>query len=120
MNVSGVFPTLVVTPAYLIGAIPLGVLMQATLAFQRVEAAFAFAIHAYARIAEWKAAMDRLAQFEAAMRTVDCPGPAGAAIDLGVAAGPELSISNLVLRRSADERLATVPKLVHAPAGRLA
>ena len=119
MNVSTVFPVLVMTPAFLMGAIPLGVLMQATLAFQRVEAAFAFAIHAYARIAEWKAAMDRLAQFEAAMRTVDCPGPAGAAIDLGVAAGPELSISNLVLRRSADERLATVPNVELAPADRL-
>jgi putative ATP-binding cassette transporter len=106
LNVSSVFPVLVMTPAFLMGAIPLGVLMQATLAFQRVEAAFAFAIHAYARIAEWKAAMDRLAQFEAAMRIVDCPGPVGAAIDLGVAAGPELSISDLVLRRSADERIA--------------
>src|SRR5205807_7997828 len=53
------------------------------------------------------------------MRTVDCPGPAGAAIDLGAAAGPELSISNLVLRRSADERLATVPNVELAPAERL-
>ena len=119
LNVSSVFPVLVMTPAFLLGAIPLGVLMQATLAFQRVEAAFAFAIHAYARIAEWKAAMDRLAQFEAAMHAVDCPGPAGAAIDLGVAAGPELSISDLVLRRSADERIASVPNVELAPADRL-
>jgi putative ATP-binding cassette transporter len=119
LNVSSVFPVLVMTPAFLMGAIPLGVLMQATLAFQRVEAAFAFAIHAYARIAEWKAAMDRLAQFEAAMRIVDCPGPVGAAIDLGVAAGPELSISDLVLRRSADEQIARVPNVELAPADRL-
>ena len=36
-HVSTVFPTLVVTPAYLVGAITLGVLMQAALAFQKVE-----------------------------------------------------------------------------------
>ena len=53
------------------------------------------------------------------MRTVDCPGPAGAAIDLGPSAGPELSISDLVLRRSADERIATVPNVELAPADRL-
>ena len=45
--------------------------MQASLAFQRVEAAFAFCVTSYAKIAEWKAVMDRVAQFEAAMGTVD-------------------------------------------------
>ena len=119
VNVSGVFPTLVVTPAYLIGAIPLGILMQATAAFQRVDAAFAFAIHAYARIAEWKAAMDRLAQFEAAMTTVDLPGLPGAAIERSTAADPDLSINGLVLLQSADERLATVPDLELKPTERL-
>ena len=63
-HVSTVFPVLVVTPAYLVGAIPLGVLMQASLAFQKVEAAFAFCATSYAKIAEWKAVMDRVAQFE--------------------------------------------------------
>ena len=65
------FPILVVSPAYLTGAITLGALMQAHLAFQRVEGAFAFCIGAYPKIAEWKAIMDRLAQFEAAMAVVD-------------------------------------------------
>jgi putative ATP-binding cassette transporter len=36
-HVSTVLPTLLVTPAYLVGAIPLGVLMKATFAFQKVE-----------------------------------------------------------------------------------
>ncbi len=35
---------LIVSPAYLIGAIPLGSLIQASLAFTRVEGAFAFCI----------------------------------------------------------------------------
>ena len=79
-HVSTAFPILIVTPAYLAGAIPLGVLMQAALAFQRVEGAFAFCLSSYSKIAEWKAVMDRLSQFEAAMGLVDRPGLPGAAI----------------------------------------
>jgi len=70
-NISTVFPILVVSPAYLTGAITLGTLMQAHLAIQRVEGAFAFCISAYSKLAEWKAIMDRLGQFQHAMAAVD-------------------------------------------------
>ncbi len=70
-HVSTLVPTLIVSPAYLVGAIPLGVLMQSALAFQRVEAGFAFFISAYAKLAEWKAIMDRLSQMQGAMAAVD-------------------------------------------------
>ena len=68
---STVVPVLIVSPAYLAGAIPLGALMQAALAFTKVEGAFAFCISSYGKIAEWKAMLDRLAQFEDAMVAVD-------------------------------------------------
>ncbi len=68
---STVVPVLMVAPAYLAGAIPLGSLIQAALAFTRVEGAFAFCISAYPKIAEWKAMVDRLAGFEDAMAMVD-------------------------------------------------
>lgn len=68
---STVVPVLMVSPAYLAGAIPLGSLVQASLAFTRVEGAFAFCISAYPKIAEWKAMVDRLAGFEDAMIAVD-------------------------------------------------
>jgi putative ATP-binding cassette transporter len=68
---STVVPVLMVAPAYLAGAIPLGSLVQAALAFTRVEGAFAFCISAYPKIAEWKAMVDRLAGFEDAMIAVD-------------------------------------------------
>ncbi len=68
---STVVPILIVSPAYLSGAIPLGSLMQAALAFNKVEGAFAFCISSYGKIAEWKAMLDRLAQFEDAMTAVD-------------------------------------------------
>ena len=118
-HVSTVFPVLVVTPAYLVGAIPLGVLMQASLAFQKVESAFAFCITSYAKIAEWRAVMNRVAQFEAAMGEVDRPGLPGAALDIASSAGDDLSIKDLVLRLPTGEPIASVPALDLAPADRL-
>jgi vitamin B12/bleomycin/antimicrobial peptide transport system ATP-binding/permease protein len=118
-HVSTVFPVLIVTPAYLVGAIPLGILMQASLAFQKVESAFAFCITSYAKIAEWRAVMNRVAQFEAAMDEVDRGGLAGAALDIERSAAPELSIKDLVLRLPNGEPIAAVPALDLKPADRL-
>jgi putative ATP-binding cassette transporter len=110
-HVSTVFPVLVVTPAYLVGAISLGVLMQAALAFQRVETAFAFCVTSYAKIAEWKAVMDRVAQFETAMDEVDVPGPVGADIGIVGDAVPSLSVADLIVRSANGEPIASLPSL---------
>jgi putative ATP-binding cassette transporter len=118
-HVSTVFPVLLVTPAYLVGAIPLGVLMQASLAFQKVESAFAFCITSYAKIAEWRAVMNRVAQFEAAMGEVDRPGLPGASLEIESSDGRDLSIADLVLRLPAGEPIASVPALRLAPSDRL-
>ena len=114
-HVSTVFPVLVVTPAYLVGAIPLGVLMQAALAFQKVEAAFAFVVTSYAKIAEWKAVMDRVAQFEAAMGRVDLPGLPGAAIRIVSDAGRDMAVDDLTVRVADGEPIASIPRLALAP-----
>ena len=118
-HVSTVFPILVVTPAYLVGAIPLGVLVQASLAFQRVEQAFAFCVTSYAKIAEWKAMMDRVAQFEVAMGTVDVPGPQGADIRIADDAGTGLSVADLIVKAAGGEQIASVASLVLAPGERV-
>ena len=68
---SAVFPTIVMSPAFFMGAIPLGSLMQGALAFQRVDFAFGFLMHFYAKIAEWKASMDRIVQLDAALAKTD-------------------------------------------------
>ena len=118
-HVSTVFPALVVTPAFLVGAIPLGVLMQASLAFMKVESAFAFCVTSYAKIAEWRAVMNRVAQFEAAMAEVDQPGLAGAALDIASSRACDLSVKDLVVRLPSGEPIASVPELDLAPADRL-
>src|SRR4029077_957506 len=114
-HVSTVFPILVVSPAYLTGAIPLGALMQAHLTFQRVEGAFAFCIGAYPKIAEWKAIVDRLAQFEAAMAVIDSYRDPLANIEFAPAAGNELAIDHLTVRLASGEPIATVPDVALAP-----
>ena len=114
-HVSTVFPILVVSPAYLTGAITLGALVQAHLAFQRVEGAFAFCIGAYPKIAEWKAIMDRLAQFEAAMKVVDTHRDPLARIAFVPTPGADLTIDNLVVRLGSGEPIATVPAIKLAP-----
>jgi putative ATP-binding cassette transporter len=116
---STLFPVFVVTPAYLVGAIPLGVLMQAALAFNKVENAFAFCISSYAKIAEWRAVMNRVAQFETAMAKVDDPNLAGASLDFATTPGGELIIRDLVLRLPTGEPVAAVPALDLAPGERV-
>jgi putative ATP-binding cassette transporter len=118
-HVSTVFPILVVSPAYLTGAIPLGALMQAHLTFQRVEGAFAFCIGAYPKIAEWKAIVDRLAQFEAAMAVVDTYRDPRANIALVPTAGPDLAIDALTVRLASGGPIATMPRVTLAPGERL-
>jgi putative ATP-binding cassette transporter len=109
-------PMLIVSPAYLSGAITLGTLMQSALAFQRVEAGFAFCIGAYSKIAEWKAIMDRLRQMERAMAEVDALEVAhDGTIAVERGPGRDLKWVDLVLRQPSGAVMAEVPPLAAAP-----
>lgn len=119
-HVSTVFPILVVSPAYLSGAVTLGALMQAHLAFQRVEGAFAFCLSSYAKLAEWKAIMDRLAQVEAAMAAVDDPCRAGdRTIEIARGDASELAASELSVELPSGRPIAQAPALALAPGERM-
>lgn len=117
---SSVVPVLIVSPAYLTGAIPLGTLMQAALAFQRVEGAFAFCISAYSKLAEWKAIMDRLSQFEDAMVAVDARR-AQSAGNIAVTSGAQrdLDVKGLQARLPNGLSIADLPALRVAPGERV-
>ena len=96
---STVVPVLINSPAYLAGAIPLGTLMQSAFAFQRVEGSFAFCLSAYSKLAEWKAVLDRLAQFKQAMAEVDAHHARHeGTIAVAPGAGSDLDVSGLTLR----------------------
>jgi vitamin B12/bleomycin/antimicrobial peptide transport system ATP-binding/permease protein len=68
-QVSIVFPYIVVSPAYFAGHIQLGALTQTASAFNSVQTSLSFFINVYRQLAEWRAVMDRLAGFEAAVAT---------------------------------------------------
>lgn len=123
-QVAMIFPILVGAPRYFSGAIELGGLMQISSAFGQVQNALSWFVEAYASLAEWKATVDRLATFEAAVRNAhDAPdtvgvrseGDAGAIIAQGV----ELHLPNgAVLAR--DVRLDIEPgarMLISGPSG---
>ena len=117
---STVVPILIVSPAYLTGAIPLGSLMQAALAFGRVEGAFAFCIGAYGKIAEWKAMVDRLSQFEDAMAAVDASrAQTSGIIAVSRDASPGLDISGLSIQLPDGSQIAGLPHLALQPGDRV-
>jgi vitamin B12/bleomycin/antimicrobial peptide transport system ATP-binding/permease protein len=118
-HVSTLVPTLIVSPAYLVGAIPLGTLIQSALAFQRVEAGFAFVISAYAKLAEWRAIMDRLSQMERAMAAVDAQRARGEGIVVAAGAGPDLEVNDLAVRLPSGAAIAQAPTLSVKPAERV-
>lgn len=117
---STVVPVLINSPAFLAGAIPLGSLMQSAFAFQRVEGSFAFCLSAYSKLAEWKAYMDRLWQFEQAMVEVDRHRDHGART-ISVAAGNDrdLHVDNLDVTLPDGAPVAALAQLTLAPGRRV-
>lgn len=61
------FPYFVAGPRYFSGAIPLGGLTQIASAFGTVQTSLSWFVSSYASLASWKASLDRLLTFEAAV-----------------------------------------------------
>ena len=68
-QVSSVFPFLVVSPAYFAHKIPFGTLIQTASAFGSVQGALSVIVTQYRSIAEWRAVIERLSGFSAAIET---------------------------------------------------
>ena len=66
-QVAIIFPYVVAAPRYFSGAIQLGGLMQTASAFGQVQDALSWFVSAYVQLTEWKATVDRLTGFKAAM-----------------------------------------------------
>src|SRR4051812_834481 len=65
-----IFPYIVVSPRFFSGQIPLGGIFQTASAFGQVQGALSWFIGAYTDFATWKATVDRLIGFRAAMDAV--------------------------------------------------
>ena len=67
---SQVFPILVTAPHYIAGVITLGVLMQTAQAFQQMSSALAWPIDNLARVAEWRASVERVQSLHDSLQRV--------------------------------------------------
>ncbi len=68
-QISSVFPYVVASPAYFAHKIPFGTLIQTASAFGSVQGALSVIINQYQLIAEWRAVIERLSGFSAAIET---------------------------------------------------
>jgi putative ATP-binding cassette transporter len=66
-----IFPTLVAAPRYFAGTLSLGGLMQIGSAFGQVQGALSWFVDSYGTLVGWKAATNRLIDFQAAMREAE-------------------------------------------------
>ena len=65
-----IFPFVVSAPRFFSGAMPLGGIFQTASAFGQVQGALSWFINAYTNFATWKATVDRLTSFSAALARV--------------------------------------------------
>ena len=65
-----IFPLVVVSPRYFAGQIPLGGIFQTASAFGQVQGSLSWFINAYTQFAVWKATVNRLIGFTAALSEV--------------------------------------------------
>jgi putative ATP-binding cassette transporter len=65
-----IFPLVIAAPRYFAGQIALGAMMQTASSFRQVEDSLSFFVHAYQDLANWRATVDRLSGFQAAIDAV--------------------------------------------------
>jgi vitamin B12/bleomycin/antimicrobial peptide transport system ATP-binding/permease protein len=109
-----VFPFIVASPAYFMGAMQLGGLLQTAGAFNSVETALSFFINVYRDLAEWRAVIARLDGFD---RSIDVARASATAADAaqGDAARPTtktgLTIEGMSVQLPTGAPLVTTEKL---------
>ena len=74
-QISGVVPYLLAAPKYFSGALQMGELMQTVSAFNGMRVSLSWFILNYPMLAEWKAVVDRLTEFDALLRERDMESP---------------------------------------------
>ena len=92
---SVIFPFLIQSPRYLSGAITLGDLMQTSSAFGRVQDALSWFIDRYAELTEWKATVDRLITFRAAL--VEAHKPPERSVQVAETSGNAIEVDDLAM-----------------------
>ncbi|WP_376091081.1 ABC transporter ATP-binding protein/permease [Roseomonas sp. CCTCC AB2023176] len=74
-----VFPFVVVSPAFFAGRLTLGGLMQTSTAFGQVQGSLSWIVDNYADVTDWRATVERLSGFRAAVDGAQAAGATGPA-----------------------------------------
>ncbi|KAB0264261.1 ABC transporter ATP-binding protein/permease [Microvirga brassicacearum] len=90
-----VVPYILTAPYYFIDKITLGQMQQTVGAFSSVQGALTFFITSYSTIASYKAVIDRLTTFEAAISGVRRESGKGVQVTESASTGPDLLVSDL-------------------------
>ncbi len=113
-QVNVVIPYILVAPYYFAGQIPLGVMTQTAGAFARVEGTMSFFITFYTTLADYKAQVDRLTSFGAAMDRAETQA-AGSRVAVAPAANEAVRVTGLALGLPDGRRIAQVADLAFHP-----
>jgi putative ATP-binding cassette transporter len=92
-----IFPYLLAAPRYFVHVIELGPVMQTIDAFSQVQSAMSWFVDAYSALAEWKATVDRLTSFTAAMTRIEASAAEAAAIHVEPAPSADITVRGLEL-----------------------
>jgi putative ATP-binding cassette transporter len=117
-QLSGLAPFLVAAPAYFAGALTLGMIVQARVAYDQVSGALLWFVNAYREIARWRANAERIDGFFAALEGTQREVAAGAPA-LDDSASGELRLEELRLRTPAGRTLVARSGLSIAPGARV-
>ncbi len=78
-----ILPYALLARPFFSGQVALGTVMQTAGAFGQVQTSFSFFVNSYASLAEWKAVVDRLSQFETQMTVARSSAASGVEFDRG-------------------------------------
>ncbi len=95
-QIATVFPIVVAAPRYFSGALPLGALMQTATSFGQVQDALSWFVQSYGSIASWRATVERLAAFRAALDAARAQDDAGVRLRAG--GGADIELRDVTLR----------------------
>lgn len=113
-----IFPILVAAPRYFSGGFQLGGLMQTVSAFGHVQTALSWFVDAYTKLAQWKATVDRLTGFSAALDDLERNRDAGLSRQTAPATDG-LTLADVSLGLPDGKMLLTDAQLSVPPGGRV-
>jgi len=112
LQVNDVIPYIIVAPYFFLGKITLGQMTQTGSAFGRVESALSFFITRYQSLASYKAAVERLSTFGAALDDVRVLGTKPPRIEQFSHSGPDLMLRDLNLYLPDGREIVRVDELI--------